>query len=70
MFIYELSGCGFESRCCHLKLNSTRECLEDNRLRSFGHLEGMEVSVRSSSCRTFKADKSFSYHLPEILFSS
>ena len=69
VFIYELSGCGFRSRCCHLKLNSMRECLEDNRLRSFCHLQRMEVNVWSCRCRTFKADMCFSSHPPrDVIF--
>ena len=33
MFVYELSGCGFESRCSHLGLKSLREVYEEETLR-------------------------------------
>ena len=45
----------------------TRECLQDNRLRLFGHLERTELNVWSSKGRTFKIGISFSSHLPGSL---
>ena len=40
------------------KLTSTRECLQDRRLRWFVHPERMEESAWSSKCRTFKVSGS------------
>ena len=38
----------------NLKLKNTRECLQDGRLKWFGHLERMQDRVWSSKCRIFK----------------
>ena len=41
-----------------LKLNNTRECLQDSRLQWFGHLERMKENARSSKRRTLKVSVS------------